>query len=96
MPVGKGSIARAVKSQNKEAVIPAASEEKMTEKKEAAVKETAEPKKAGRKTAEKSEKKTAARKPASKKTTAEKKTDIHEEKFQVVSHIQCELPVHLL
>ena len=66
MPVGKGSIARAVKSQNKEV------EAVVTEKKAAP-------------------KKTAAKKPAVKK-----ETNIHEEKFQVVSHIQCELPVHLL
>lgn len=63
MPVGKGSIARAVKSQSQEAKTE---EKKVTEKK-----------------------------PAAKRTTA-KKPNIHEEKFQVVSHIQCDLPVHLL
>lgn len=64
MPVGKGSIERAVKSQSKEV---------KTE-----------------------EKKTTEKKAAPKRTAAKKTKNIHEEKNQVVSHIQCDLPVHLL
>lgn len=75
MPVGKGSIERAVKAQNQEAV----------EKEENAAVEVA-----GKKEAV--QKKAAAKKTAPKK----EKESIHEEKFQVVSHIQSDLPVYLL
>ncbi len=69
MPVGKGSIERAVKSQNQEAA----------EKEEAVKKETVQKKPAARKTPQKKE-----------------KESIHEEKFQVISHIKSDLPVYLL
>lgn len=97
MPVGKGSIARAVKSQNKEVEKATATEEKVMKQENAVVKEP-EPKQAAKKVTEKkSEKKTTAvKKTAVKKPAVKKEINIHEEKYQVISHIQCELPVHLL
>lgn len=92
MPVGKGSIARAVKSQNKEVEKAVVTEEKVMEQEAVEVKETAKKAPAKKPAA----KKTAPKKNAAKKPAAKKATNIHEEKFQVVSHIQCELPVHLL
>lgn len=80
MPVGKGSITRAVKSQNKEQEKTAAAEEKATEM------ETA---------GGAAEKKPAQKKPVQKKPV-QKKADASQEKPQAVSRIQCELPIYLL
>lgn len=83
MSVGKGSIQRAAKAKD------------TAEKKEALAEVAPEEKKAA------PAKKTTKKAPAKKKETVAAASvvssdDIHEKKFEAVSHIYCELPTYLL
>lgn len=86
MSVGKGSIERAAKT--KGAAEEKKAKEAVSVEEKAAVKETAA-KEAPAKKAVKKEGPVAA-------VSVISSDDIHEKKFEVVSHIYCELPVYLL
>lgn len=91
MAVGKGSIERAVKANTEGIRTEGAAETVEMEKKPQEEKKPAARKMPG--------KKAPAKKAAGKQTPVpkpEKPENIHEEKFQVISRIKSDLPVHLL
>lgn len=92
MSVGKGSIERAAKAKDAAERKEAPAEAAVEEKKEAVkvtAKETAPKKKAVGKRPEKKKETVVA-------ASVVSPDDIHEKKFEAVSHIYCELPTYLL
>ncbi|MBQ9765133.1 MAG: hypothetical protein IJW18_02940 [Lachnospiraceae bacterium] len=105
MAVGSGSIKRVQKAATKIQGDNAPSEVtkvEVAEKKEAEVKEAPVKKETAKKaapkktTTKKTESKAAEKKTTAKTKATTKKDDIHEKKFEVVSHISSDLPYYLL